>query len=85
MAKKKNDQLWTKAKKRCRLNVATIEMSKEMGLNPKSLIKNIPSKSQQWKAPVSQWVQDMYAKRYGEEKLLEKLKEFNCKIDNYRF
>lgn len=69
MEKKKNDPMWAKAKKKCRLNVATIQMAKEMGLNPKSLIKNIPSKSQQWKAPVQEWVQDMYEDRFGENKL----------------
>jgi hypothetical protein len=34
-----------------------------MGLNPKSLIKNIPSKQQQWKLPVHEWVQLMYEER----------------------
>lgn len=29
-------------------------------MNPRSLIKNIPSKSQQWKAPVKLWIRDMY-------------------------
>ena len=38
-------------------------MAKEMGLNPKSLIKNIPNKSEQWKAPVKEWIHDMYDKR----------------------
>jgi hypothetical protein len=34
-----------------------------MGLNPKSLIKNIPNKSEKWKAPVKDWIHDMYDKR----------------------
>jgi hypothetical protein len=34
-----------------------------MGLNPRSLIKNIPSRTQQWKAPVEDWVRDVYEKR----------------------
>ena len=38
-------------------------MAKEMGLNPRSLIKNIPSKSQQWKLPVKDWIHEMYQKR----------------------
>ena len=54
---------WEEAKKKCRLNAETIRMAKEMGLNPRSLIKNIPSKSQQWKAPVSVWIEEMYEKR----------------------
>lgn len=38
-------------------------MAKEMGLMPKSLIKNIPSPKQQWKAPVKVWIREMYAER----------------------
>lgn len=59
----KRDALWAEAKRRCRLNEEDIRMAKKMGLNPKSLIKNIPSKSQQWKAPVKYWIREMYEKR----------------------
>ncbi|SDH51039.1 hypothetical protein [Desulfosporosinus hippei] len=59
----KKDAEWTEAKKKCRLNEETLKMAKEMGLNPRSLIKNIPSKSEQWKAPVSVWIREMYEKR----------------------
>ena len=45
-------ELWAEAKKKCRLNEEEIRMAKEMGLNPKSLIKNIPSPRKQWKQPV---------------------------------
>ena len=61
--KNKNDALWAEAKRRCRLSSEDIRMAKEMGLNPRSLIKNIPSKSQQWKAPVRVWIREMYEKR----------------------
>ncbi|KGP76491.1 hypothetical protein JT05_04420 [Desulfosporosinus sp. Tol-M] len=61
---------WAEAKKKCRLNEETVKMAKEMGLNPRSLIKNIPNKSEQWKAPVSIWIQKMYQKR--QEKALKK-------------
>lgn len=47
-----NDQLWQEAKKRCRLDDKDIALAKRLGLNPRSLIKNIPSKSEPWKAPV---------------------------------
>jgi len=76
MGKKKNDPMWIEAKKRCRLNAATIQMAKEMGLNPKSLIKNIPNKKQQWKAPVQAWIQDMYEDKFGEERLKEIIKKY---------
>jgi hypothetical protein len=40
-----------------------IALAKKLGLNPRSLIKNIPSKSQPWKAPVKDWLREMDAKR----------------------
>ena len=44
-----------------------------MGLNPKSLIKNIPNKNEQWKVPVKDWINDMYEKR--EQKMEKKQNE----------
>ena len=57
------EELWQEAKKKCRLGEAEIKMAKEMGLNPKSLIKNIPNKNEMWKAPVKVWIRDMYEER----------------------
>ena len=63
MDKAKKDKLWKEAQKKCRLNQETIQMAKEMGLNPKSLIANIPAPSEKWKAPVGVWIEDMYEAR----------------------
>lgn len=60
--KKKRDEDWAEAKRRCGLNQDDIRMAKELGLNPRSLIKNIPSKTQRWKAPVKYWIRDLYQK-----------------------
>lgn len=57
--KNKKDAEWAEAKMKCRLNEETIRMAKEMGLNPRSLIKNIPSRTQKWKAPVNVWIREM--------------------------
>ncbi|WP_368659420.1 hypothetical protein AB3Z07_12685 [Metabacillus halosaccharovorans] len=66
MSKTKNKtDAWKEAKKRCRLNEADIQMAKELGMTPKSLTKNIPSKDQQWKAPVKVWVRNMYEEKFG--------------------
>ncbi|MCC3359604.1 hypothetical protein [Bacillus sp. REN16] len=65
MATKWNAQAWAEAKKRCRLNVDDIKMAKELGMTPKSLIKNIPSPNQQWKAPVKVWIRDLYEAKFG--------------------
>jgi hypothetical protein len=63
----KNDELWKEAKAKCRLNQETIRMAKELGLNPKSLIKNIPSPGQHWKDPVHVWIQELYQKKKSKE------------------
>ena len=59
----KRDQAWVEAKRRCQLNQDDIRKAKELGLNPRKLIKNIPSKSQQWKAPVKYWIRELYEKQ----------------------
>jgi len=59
----KRDREWAEAKKKCRLNVETVKMAREMGLNPRNLIKNIPNKSEPWKAPVAVWIREIYQKR----------------------
>ena len=56
-------ELWDEAKKKCRISEEEIRMAKEIGLNPKSLIKNIPNKKEQWKAPVKIWIREMYEER----------------------
>jgi len=58
-----SNELWAECKKKCRLNMEDIELAKKLGLNPRSLIKNIPSKSQPWKAPVKDWLREIEAKR----------------------
>jgi hypothetical protein len=40
-------------------------MAKELGFQPKSLIRNIPAPSQPWKAPVNEWIRSMHAKKFG--------------------
>jgi len=55
--------LWAEAKRKCRLNEETLRMAKELGLAPRSLLKNIPSPSERWKAPVHVWIREIYAKR----------------------
>ena len=55
-------------------------MAKKLGLNPKSLKKNIPNKSQGWKKPVYLWIREMYQERYGDniktsEKTDKKIKD----------
>ena len=58
-----SDEQWAECKRKCCLNDEDIALAKRLGLNPRSLTKNIPAKSQPWKAPVKDWLRDMEAKR----------------------
>src|SRR5712692_9484712 len=57
------DRAWAEAARRCRLSPADVRMAKELGFKPRSLLKNQPSPQQPWKAPVAEWIRDLYAKR----------------------
>ncbi len=59
------DDRWAEARRKCRLDAETVRMAKELGLNPLSLIKNIPNPREPWKAPVGEWVRGLYEKRFG--------------------
>ena len=70
-----SEQEWQEAKKKCRLNNEDIALAKRLGLNPRSLIKNIPSKSEPWKAPVKDWLHDMDEKRQKKAAQKQRRKE----------
>lgn len=61
----KDNGLWEEAQRRCKLTDAEVRMAKELGFRPKSLLKNIPSASQKWKMPVSEWVRWLHEKKMG--------------------
>ena len=69
------DELWKQAKAKCRLNMEEIELAKRLGLNPKSLMKNIPNKSEPWKAPVGDWLRAIDAKRRKQAEQKQRRKE----------
>ncbi len=64
MSNTHNEDQWAEAKRRCRLSREEIEAARQMGMDPRSLIKNIPSPTERWKAPVSIWIRNLYEKRY---------------------
>lgn len=61
----KKQAVWAEAKRLCNLSTEEVRMAKELGFQPKSLIKNRPSPTQQWKAPVRDWIRDLYEKKIG--------------------
>lgn len=70
-----SDAMWAEAKKKCRLNDEDIALAKRLGLNPRSLIKNIPSKSESWKEPVKDWLHEMDEKRQKKAAQKQRRKE----------
>ncbi|MFS1511705.1 hypothetical protein VQL36_04610 [Chengkuizengella sp. SCS-71B] len=64
--KDKKEAEWADAKNICRLSNVEIKMAKELGMTPKSLTKNIPTKSQKWKQPVKDWIRDLHETKFGE-------------------
>jgi hypothetical protein len=66
---------WQEAKKKCRLSADDIALAKRLGLNPKSLIKNIPNKSEPWKAPVNIWLHEIDDKRKAKSEQKRRRKE----------
>ncbi|MBI3927768.1 MAG: hypothetical protein HY319_19665 [Armatimonadetes bacterium] len=59
---------WAEAKKLCRLNAETIRKAQALGFKPRALMKNRPSPSQKWKAPLKIWIEDLYAEKFGDPK-----------------
>jgi hypothetical protein len=64
MNRQKSDA-WREAIQRCGLSDEEVRMALELGFEPKSLIKNIPSRSQPWKMPVNEWVRSLYEQKFG--------------------
>jgi hypothetical protein len=70
-----SEEKWREAKRLCRLNNEDIARAKRLGLNPKSLIKNIPQKTELWKAPVKEWLINIEEKSLRKSQAKKKRKE----------
>ncbi len=57
------DKAWAEAARRCGLSPAHVRMAKELDFKPRSLLNDLPSPQEPWKAPVAEWVRELYAKR----------------------
>ena len=62
--KKKSKNDWALAKKKLKLNSRQIAMAKELGMNPKKFGSLGPSKSEPWKEPLGQFIEECYYKRF---------------------
>ncbi|MFK7984295.1 MAG: hypothetical protein AB8G86_30255 [Saprospiraceae bacterium] len=67
MKKKRNStkgDLWLIAKKKYKLRESHIAMAKALGLNPKKFGSYANHKQQPWKAPLPDYIEELYEKRF---------------------
>ena len=57
-------QVWIDARKRYHLSHAHIQMSREIGLNPKKLGKLANHKQEPWKLPLPEYIEELYFKHF---------------------
>jgi hypothetical protein len=60
-------QLWIEARKRFRLSHAQVQMARELGMNPKKLGGLDNHRQEPWKAPLPQFIESLYLKRFGRQ------------------
>jgi hypothetical protein len=67
MAKKMSDslQIWIDARKKFHLSHAHIQMARELGMNPKKFGSLANHKQERWKAPLPEFIEEIYFKRFG--------------------
>ena len=56
---------WIEARKKYRLSHGQIQMARELGLNPKQLGGMANHKQELWKAPLPDYIEHLYEKRFG--------------------
>jgi hypothetical protein len=57
-------QEWVEAKKKYRLSDMQIQMARELGMNPKKFGSLANHKQETWKAPLPDFIEDIYFKRF---------------------
>ena len=58
---------WMAAQRRHRLSDKQVQMARELGLNPDKLGKTDNHRQEPWKAPLPQFIEDIYFKRFKRE------------------
>ena len=59
---------WAEAKKKYHLTDTHIQMAKELGMNPEKFGSLANHKQEPWKAPLSEFIKQIYFKRFRREK-----------------
>ena len=63
--KDKKAKEWAEAARRHRLTAAHVQMARELGMKPLKLGKLDNHRQEPWKAPLPQFIEDLYFKRFG--------------------
>ena len=58
-------QPWFDARKRLNLSHASIQMARELGMNPKKLGRLVPAAGEQWKATLPEFIAQCYERSQG--------------------
>src|SRR6266516_2534106 len=61
-------QPWLEARKRYHLTDAQVQMARELGMNPRNFGKLDNHRQEPWKAPLPQFIEALYLKRFGRER-----------------
>ena len=61
-------QVWIEARQRHHLSHAQVQMARELGMNPQKLGKLDNHKQGSWKRPLPQFIEQLYAKRFGKSR-----------------
>src|SRR5215510_4657688 len=63
-------QPWIEAQRHRRLSDVQIQMARELGLNPKKFGKLDNHRQEPWKAPLPQFIEQLYSKRFKRSRSL---------------
>ncbi|MBN1167656.1 MAG: hypothetical protein JXA44_11090 [Methanospirillaceae archaeon] len=56
--------LWSDVQRKYHLSDRHVEMAKELGMNPKKMGSLANQKQEPWKAPLPDFIEEMYQKRF---------------------
>ena len=56
---------WIEAREKYHLSHAQIQMARELGMNPKKLGGMANHRQEPWKAPLPDYIEELYKKRFG--------------------
>lgn len=74
---------WIEARKRFRLSHSQIQMARELELNPKKLGSLANHTQEPWKAPLPEFIEHIYEKRFGKS-LPDDIRSIEVKLEEIR-